>query len=354
MLETSQPLLRNFWYLALAGGKLRRGAMQASRLLGEPILLCRGGDGRVFALRDICPHRGIPLSYGRFDGREVECCYHGWRFAADGHCTAIPSLTPGQELAVERIRCGAYPCREVQGNIWVYLGDKTARLPQSRDDGLPPPPEVPGLGDLVPQVAISQVFPCSSDQAAFGLMDPTHAAFVHTSWWWKKNARKLRLKEKHFEPAPLGWRMKRHRLPSQNRAYRLLGREVTTEITYALPGLRIELIEGEKHSAAGLTAITPLSETETEVHQALYCTLPWIAPLRPLGRYLAGAFLTQDREVVVKQQEGLTYDPSLMLIDDADTQAKWYYRLKREWLRAAAEGRPFENPVKPCTLYWRS
>jgi hypothetical protein len=90
------------------------------------------------------------------------------------------------------------------------------------------------------------------------------------------------------------------------------------------------------------------------VHQSLYWTLPWTAPLRPLARYLARAFLTQDREVVVKQQEGLAYNPSLMLIDDADTQAKWYYRLKREWLRAADEGRPFENPVKPCTLRWRS
>ena len=353
MLETT-PLLRNFWYLALPGARLRRGAMRTTRLAGEPLLLCRGADGQVFALRDICPHRGIPLSYGRFDGHEVECCYHGWRFAADGHCTAIPSLAPGQNLAVERIRCGAYPCRELQGNIWVYLGDKTARLPQAEAAGLPPPPTLPGFGDLAPQVAISQVFPCSSDQAAFGLMDPTHAAFVHTSWWWKKDARQLRLKEKHFEPAPLGWRMKRHPLPPQNRAYRLLGREVTTEISYMLPGLRIELIEGERHRAAGLTAITPLSETETEVHQALYCTLPWLAPLRPLGRYLANAFLTQDRAVVVKQQQGLAHNPSLMLIDDADTQAKWFYRLKREWLRAAEEGRPFENPVQDCTLHWRS
>ena len=117
----------------------------------------------------------------------------------------------------------------------------TARPPRADVDGLPPPPGVPGLGDRAPQVAISQVFPCSADQAAFGLMDPTHAAFVHTSWWWKKDARKLRLKEKHFEPAPLGWRMKRHRLPRENRAYRLLGRTVTTEIAYALPGLRIVL-----------------------------------------------------------------------------------------------------------------
>jgi phenylpropionate dioxygenase-like ring-hydroxylating dioxygenase large terminal subunit len=354
MLEATQSLLRNFWYLALPGARLRRGAMLRRRLLGEPVLLCRGGDGRVFALRDLCPHRGMPLSFGRFDGREVECCYHGWRFAADGSCTAVPSLAPGQDLAVERIRCGAYPCREVQGNIWVYLAGKTARLPEAEQEGLPPPPEVPGVGDTGPQVAISQVFPCSSDHAAFGLMDPTHAAFVHTSWWWKKDARKLRLKEKHFEPAPLGWRMKRHRLPPQNRAYRLLGREVTTEITYALPGLRIELIEGEKHSVAGLTAITPLSETETVVHQMFYCTLPWLAPLRPLARYLANVFLSQDREAVAKQQLGLAHKPSLMLIDDADTQAKWYHQLKREWLRAEAERRPFRNPLKPCTLRWCS
>jgi hypothetical protein len=41
-------------------------------------------------------------------------------------------------------------------------------------------------------------------------MDPTHAAFVHTSWWFKKEATKLRPKEKHFEPIKLGWRMVRH------------------------------------------------------------------------------------------------------------------------------------------------
>ena len=37
------------------------------------------------------------------------------------------------------------------------------------------------------------------------------------------------------------------------------------------------------------------------------------------------------------------------LINDADTQAKWYYRLKREHRRARAEGRPFQNPIEPRT-----
>ncbi len=103
-----------------------------------------------------------------------------------------------------------------------------------------------------------------------------------------------------------------------------------------------------------LTALTPLGERATEVHQSLYCSLPWLAPFKPLLRRLARGFLGQDRDMVARQQEGLMDDPSLLLIDDADTQAKWFYRLKREWLAARAEGRAFKNPLKHTTLRWRS
>jgi prophage tail gpP-like protein len=58
--------------------------------------------------------------------------------------------------------------------------------------------------------------------------------------------------------------------------------------------------------------------------------------------------------VVVKQQEGLAYKPNLMLVDDADTQAKWYHRLKQEYLKAQEEGRPFKNPVEARVLRYQS
>ncbi len=350
MLDAGNALLKNFWYLALPGRELARGRTAARTLLGEPMLIGRTNDGAVFALRDICPHRGIPLRHGTFDGSEVTCCYHGWRFAPDGRCTAIPSLVEGQSLHTERIRAGAFPCREVQGNIWVFVPEGAAPA----DGALPPVPEIPGLGDAAPKVAIASPFPCHTDHAAFGLMDPTHAAFVHTSWWWKGKADRLKHKEKHFEPAPLGWRMARHKVPSANRAYRLVGREVTTELVYALPGIRTELVEGERHRLASLTAITPVDDANTVVHQSLYWTMDWLDALRPVVRRLAKTFLEQDRRVVVLQQEGLARNPNLILIDDADTQAKWYARLRREWIAAAAEGRPFENPLEPATLRWRS
>jgi len=54
------------------------------------------------------------------------------------------------------------------------------------------------------------------------------------------------------------------------------------------------------------------------------------------------------------QNQGLRYDPSLMWIDDADRQAKWYQQLKREWTASRREDRPFVNPVEATTLRWRS
>ena len=52
--------------------------------------------------------------------------------------------------------------------------------------------------------------------------------------------------------------------------------------------------------------------------------------------------------------EGLAFDPPTMLVQDADTQTRWYYRLKREGLAAQDEGRAPRNPITPTTLTWRS
>ncbi len=352
MRRTAASMLRGLWYLALPGHALRPGAMKPVTLLGEPVLLCRDRDGAVFALRDVCPHRGIPLHHGRFDGETVMCGYHGWRFDRSGTACEIPSLLADQKVNLSRIRCGGWQVQEHQGLIWIFMpaaGGEAA-------PGEPPPvPEMPGLpAGARPGIATSMAFPCTADHAAFGLMDPTHAAFVHTSWWWKRNARKLREKRKSFEPAPLGWRMVRHALPPENRAYRLFGENVTTEIRYALPGLRIEHVQGSRHSAVGLTAITPVDERNTQVYQIFYWTLPWLGLLRPVAWTLVRRFLDQDRQMVIKQQEGLPHADRLMLVNDADTQARWFDRLCREWERAQAEGRPFVNPLRPQTLRWRS
>ena len=317
----------------------------ALMLWGEPVLIGRARDGRPFALRDLCPHRGIPLSAGRFDGAEIECGYHGWRFNTEGRCTAIPSLVSDDRLEVSRIKVRRYPCRETQGNLWIYFGEENGSLPEM--------PVVPEIGERAPQLFAEMIFPCHADHAVVGLMDPAHGPFVHRAWWWRSR-RSIHEKVRQFEPAELGFRMVRHKPSSNSAGYRLLGGEMTTEITFQLPGVRIEHIKAGRHVLCGLTAVTPISASETRINHAIYWTMPWLGPLKPFLRPFARAFLDQDRRIVELQQAGLKHDPPLMLIDDADTQAKWYYRLKREHGAAQAEGRPFQNPVKARTLRWRS
>jgi phenylpropionate dioxygenase-like ring-hydroxylating dioxygenase large terminal subunit len=53
---------RNYWYPILTAGEIGR-KPKAVRLLGEDIVLFRDA-GKLFALEDRCPHRGVKLSIG--------------------------------------------------------------------------------------------------------------------------------------------------------------------------------------------------------------------------------------------------------------------------------------------------
>ena len=93
---------------------------------------------------------------------------------------------------------------------------------------------------------------------------------------------------------------------------------------------------------------------QVELHQVFYWTIPWLTIFRPLLRPFVRTFIEQDRDVVDKQQQGLNEDPQLMLINDADRPARWYYQLKKEFQQSQTEQRPFDNPVPETTLHWCS
>ncbi|MBC1236111.1 2Fe-2S ferredoxin [Nostoc linckia z18] len=343
--------LRNIWYYALPSNHLKPGTMVSRVFLGEPVLLIRDRNGKVAAMQDICPHRGVPLSCGRFDGQEVECCYHGWRFNSGGRCTAIPSLVEEQQMDLSRFDVQSYTVREAQGNIWIYIPDSHRPQPPDFEMQIP---VIPGFEGRSPQFIEIMRFPCFVDHAVVGLMDPAHSPYVHRAWWWRNE--QLHEEVKQFDASPHGFTMRRHRLPANGgRLYWLIGGGVPeTEISFRLPGVRVEETTIGKHRVVNLTTVTPISDTETEVTFSLYWTLPWVGFFQPLLHVLARTFLGQDRSVVEKQQIGLKYNPVLRLIKDSDVQAQWYYQLKREYARSIAEERQFVNPVKGQILRWRA
>src|SRR5207249_10218155 len=80
--QADAGFLWDVWYPAIRSKEIRGQKLIKAMLLEVPLVLGRTSEGKVFAMRDSCPHRGIPLSYGRLDRKVVECCYHGWRFDA--------------------------------------------------------------------------------------------------------------------------------------------------------------------------------------------------------------------------------------------------------------------------------
>ncbi|HUO01967.1 MAG TPA: aromatic ring-hydroxylating dioxygenase subunit alpha [Rhizomicrobium sp.] len=343
MAGEAEPL-RGLWYMPALASSLRPGQMRREMLLSEPVLLGRMRDGQAFAMRDICPHRGVPLSAGKIlSENTVECPYHGWRFRRDGVCSAIPSLVEGQDLDPERIRVRHYPVCEQDGLLWVYVAAKNE--PPSIE-----PPKVPAP-NATPRWHEAQTFACDIDHAVIGLMDPVHAGYVHDHWWWNV---KPRVKEKHYAPLPMGFVMTAH-TPSKA-AYSMLG-EVTTEITFELPSTRFEIIKGKFAGAdftvVGLTVCTPRDDERTDVIQVFYWP-GWLFFIRPFFMLLGPTFIADDRKIVELQREGLKFNPKLMLIQDSDQPAIWYHRVKKAWAESVENGTPFANPMQERILRWRS
>jgi NAD(P)H-dependent nitrite reductase small subunit len=73
----------------------------------------------VFAIDNICPHRGAPLHEGFVRDGYVTCPWHQWQFQLnDGVCRNIP-----------KVRVAHYPVEVRDGAIWVDVPTTEGNLP---------------------------------------------------------------------------------------------------------------------------------------------------------------------------------------------------------------------------------
>jgi nitrite reductase/ring-hydroxylating ferredoxin subunit len=78
---------------------------------GTAVALARVGEA-VYAIGDVCAHRGARLSEGKLSGARLACPWHGWMYdVRTGQCTF-----PGRGAAVP-----SYPVRVENGRVWVEL-----------------------------------------------------------------------------------------------------------------------------------------------------------------------------------------------------------------------------------------
>lgn len=113
--------LRNAWYAAAWADEVDGELLLPRRLLDEPVVLWRRGDGAAVALADRCPHRFAPLHLGRrVEGDRIECAYHGLRFDGRGACVFNPH---GNGMIPPKAVVRRYPLVERDELLWIWMGD---------------------------------------------------------------------------------------------------------------------------------------------------------------------------------------------------------------------------------------
>lgn len=165
---TDWHALASHWYPVAFSHEVKS-QPYAARLLDVRIVLYRLSDGAVAAAKDICYHRGAPLSLGTVEGDEIICKYHGLRYNASGQCTCIPAhpngaISPKLHLAMLR-------AKEIFGLIWVQLIENdTATLPEMKEWNNP---------EYIQVLPNSISMNASSGRQVEGFLDVSHFAFVH-------------------------------------------------------------------------------------------------------------------------------------------------------------------------------
>ncbi len=162
----------NFWYAAEWSRTVTTRPV-AVKMLGQSFVLYRDAQGAAHCLVGGCIHRGGALGDGQVLGNDLECPYHGWRFATDGRCTRIPALGVSARIP-GRARLDSYPVQERYGIIFVFLGD----LPEGER---PPLLEVPHWGDDRYRFTFrSATIRGNFVRALENAVDVSHTEFVHS------------------------------------------------------------------------------------------------------------------------------------------------------------------------------
>lgn len=167
--ETDWFVLAAYWYPVALSCEVGRSPYSA-QLLDERLVLFRLADGVVRAARDLCVHRGAPLSAGSIVEDRLVCAYHGFQFDGCGRCVGIPAH-PGLPIP-QRLQLTCFPVREAYGLIWVRLLDERPGSLPSFEEWTDP--------EFVQVMPNALVWDASAGRQMESFLDVSHFAFVHT------------------------------------------------------------------------------------------------------------------------------------------------------------------------------
>jgi phenylpropionate dioxygenase-like ring-hydroxylating dioxygenase large terminal subunit len=254
------PLPLDRWYPIAASRDVGK-QPRTVRRLGRTLVLWRDAHGSLVAQDARCPHRGADLGRGRVVSGELECPYHGFRFAPDGVCTAVPCEPDHakirRDLAVRR-----HDVREHRGLAWLWHGPGAAE-----EVSLPWFRELPATDRHAWDYAT--VWPLPQLRVMEGMLDLHHAPFAHRRY--------LGGIGKLLDPYEVTVAADTvHTQGTLRRTDQRPERGFTASVDARLPGL-VHLRFGERMH--GVVAVTPIDRESTWIFARYFVELPVLGKL---------------------------------------------------------------------------
>ncbi len=114
---------RNHWYPVMFGKEIEEGKPVKAMLCGENLLLNRI-DGKVYAIKDRCLHRGVAFSKKPecYTKETITCWYHAWTYRWDDGSLCDIMTDPKSDM-IGKHRLKTYTAQEAKGLVFIFLGD---------------------------------------------------------------------------------------------------------------------------------------------------------------------------------------------------------------------------------------
>ena len=139
-IEEQKRIFKNSWVPVCHESELPEPYdFRTSSIGNENIIICRAPDGKINALLNVCPHRGMLIERrpqgsfleGQASGnpKRITCMFHAWQFDMRGNCVYVAREKEGyqdrfckDDAGLRRLRCEV----NFGGFVWVNMNDQPA------------------------------------------------------------------------------------------------------------------------------------------------------------------------------------------------------------------------------------
>jgi phenylpropionate dioxygenase-like ring-hydroxylating dioxygenase large terminal subunit len=309
--------VRNQWYVAATDAQVSQRPL-AVRILEEPLVLFRDGQGKTAALQDRCAHRNVSLSLGTVQNGCLQCPYHGWEFDGAGQCARIPSACAGDTIPAGA-KVPSYPVVVQDGYVWVWIGDEP---PAGRTPYKLPQTSETHWRDCRFDVVIKN----SVDNVIENFIDCPHTGYIHGGLFRTPASHRAETTVRRVADGIV------IEIDEETEADSFLGRllvakgdKVVHIDRFIMPStVQVSYQFSPTRHVIGHQICTPVSPFETRVFVHVAWRLGWITPLLgPLVQRVGRKVMDQDLGILENQGDLVRRHGEHFVSTAADTANVW-------------------------------